>query len=359
MIKKIILFLSPVILLTCDAENLPPLVIPRASAVTVSTPAAPAASAETPSAAAIAAEVPQAPPFSAEPPKVPPATLTGEDISRVSAMLKMRDFRVFRNTKAITQKWVAISRREWREPEYIPLSPCKIAAHVQLPVRGAALAENLAFYKRKNYTGILLAFTAGDSVDELLRVAGIIKQSGFKLFITYNDKPFPDPDELRKRIITLAPLSEGLFLGYMKSYAHNHLADKWYLQFISQMARDANPKIALIGESYRGEIQDRHNQMENNTLDNVSGTLLVNAGYLTFPPSFAQRLYKIQGTAIPLIIGLSPYYIARGVDDNKALAAKAKTETRWISHGSIVTVTLHGDGDPENDNIAARRLVLK
>ena len=212
MIKKIILFLSPVILLNCDAENLPPLVIPRASAVTVSTPAAPAASAETPSAAAIAAEVPQAPPFSAEPPKVPPATPPDEDMSKVSAMLKMRDFRVFRNTKAITQKWVAISKREYQDPAYIPLSPCKIAAHVQLPVRDAVLAENLDFYKRKNYTGILLAFTAGDSVDELLRVAGIIRQSGFKLFITYNDKPFPDPDELCKRIITLPLCLKGCFL---------------------------------------------------------------------------------------------------------------------------------------------------
>ena len=340
-------------------DILPPLDIPSVSAATVSTPAAPAASAETPNAAAVAAEVPQVPPSSAETPQAPPATPSDEDISKVSLMLKMRDFRVFRNTKAITQKWVAISKREYQNPVYIPLSPCKIAAHVQLPVRDAILTENLAFYKRKNYTGILLAFTAGDTVDELLRVAGIIRQSGFKLFITYNDKPFPDPDELCKRIITLAPLSEGMFLGYMKSYAHNHLADKWYLQFISRTARDANPKIALIGESYRGEIQDQHNRLENNTLDNVSGTLLVNAGYLSFPIKYANRLYPVKGAAIPLIIGLPPYYIKKGIADSIALAAKAQTENRWISHGSTVTVTLHGDGEPENDNIAARRLVLK
>lgn len=341
---------------TVNASELPPVAIPTAPAVTVSVPAASAVETETPEAPAVTAPQPSAPTVETNAPEAPAETITAAEREKGLVLLGMRDRRVFRISGKITPQWLSVSRRTYPDLPVKILEPCKIIAHVQLPVNDEVLESNLAFYKGK-YGGVLLAFAAEDSPEELTRVISLIREKGFRVFITYNDTAFPDPAELRKRIVTLAPYASGFFLGYMKSYAHNHLADKWYLQYMAWTAREANPEIAVIGESYRGEIQDLRNRTESNTLDGVSGTLLVNAGYRGFSPLWANKLYSVKGSPIPLIIGFSPYYIRKGISDQTALAVKAKVEELWISHGSTVTVTLHGDGDPKNDNLAARRLI--
>lgn len=355
MITAVIIFLLA--FAVCADDGLPPVDIPAVQTVSVNIPDAAAATAETPEAPAVTAPQPSAPTVETDTPEVPAETISTAEREQGLALRRMRDRRVYRLFNKVTSQWLAIARRKFPELPVKMLEPCKIIAHVQLPVNDKVLLENLSFYKGK-YGGVLLAFAADDSPEELERTAVLIREKGFRVFIAYNDTAFPDPEKLRKRIITLAPHSSGFFLGYMKSYAHNHLADKWYLQYMAWTAREANPEIAIIGECYRGEIQDLRNRMESNTLDGVSGTLLVNAGYRGFSPLWAKKLYSVKGSPIPLIIGFSPYYIRKGISDQTALGVKTQVEEQWISNGSTVTVTLHGDGAPENDNLAARRLVL-
>ncbi|MBS1369742.1 MAG: hypothetical protein HPZ91_07265 [Lentisphaeria bacterium] len=88
----------------------------------------------------------------------------------------------------------------------------------------------------------------------------------------------PPPAELAAALARIASMCDGFALAYHRSGAHIIRPEAGEMAFFAAAVRAGNPKIALFGEAYFGELAiGRDNQLAITAPPGLSGVLLCNA----------------------------------------------------------------------------------
>ena len=247
--------------------------------------------------------------------------------------------------------------------DYVPLPDgIRMVAEVRVPrsqEQWTMLRENLAFYASLGYTSALLAIDGGESKNALADTADAIKTCGMKIWFalsgreTLKDTLFISPSSIKERLAIIAPLAEGMLIGWRRTSVHLFDMDLEYANFLIKTARKHNPKLAVLGEGYYGEtasFQTESGHLTYNMPRNVSGCEIIGLGYANVNAAMAlNALYgSVRNTGrVAVVLGDRPYYATRnmnGLGFLENLAIKQRIERRFTDAGCNGTITLHGDG---------------
>lgn len=290
-----------------------------------------------------------------------------------------RQFRDKRNAallsadKRASAKWLTIAEKEVAyTPDYIPLpSGLRMAAEIHHPISSGILAGNLARYRKAGCNSVLITFGyPGESLPVLLATAAQCRRAGLNPWFAYagpesiQHSIFRDPDELASAAAQLAQACDGVILGWRRTSVHMYRQDDVFQILLLRAAREANPKLAILGEIYYGETERSARDLALNLPTGVSGALVTGFGFQGVAvESVVAALHKKVGSTplVPLIVGRKPYYATRNRDGRSAAVhwrEKMAVAFRWLSAGVSGVVILHGDGsdgiyDPkQTDNLA-------
>ena len=316
--------------------------------------------------------------------KVPLATVPGVAGNLAAVRAFRETAAVFRDRRSVLADPAAVAGspiyQAWAKiyadhhdytPAYVPLPPgLRMIAEVRLPVRQEILRDNLAFYAKRGYNAVLLTFDGSENPGELSALARECRAAGLAPWFAFGGREdlkqsvFIAPATLRRLIGELAPLSDGMLLGWRRTCLHLFLPDRAFQDYVVKAAREKNPKICIVGESYWGKTAETSGRFAVTTSvpDNASGCLLVNVGYSMATPEILKIVFgAVKAPKILLVIGERPYYQTRAANGrtfDENLKIKETIENRFRSAGMAGTVTLHGDGsdglfDPNfTDNLA-------
>lgn len=290
-----------------------------------------------------------------------------------------RQFRDKRNAallsadKRASAKWLTIAEKEQAfTPDYIPLpSGLRMAAEIHHPISSGILSGNLARYRKAGCNSVLITFGyPGESLPVLLATAAQCRRAGLAPWFAYagpeslQHSIFRDPDELASAAAQLAQACDGVILGWRRTSVHMYRQDKVFQTLLLRAAREANPRLAILGEIYYGETEKSARDLALNLPTGVSGALVTGFGFQGVAvESVVAALHKKVGRTplVPLIVGRKPYYATRNRDGRSAAVhwrEKMTVASRWLSAGVSGVVILHGDGsdgiyDPkQTDNLA-------
>lgn len=291
---------------------------------------------------------------------------------------------VFRDRRSVTadpaavagspvyQAWAKIyADHQDYTPACVPLpNGLRMIAEVRLPVKQELLRDNLSFYAKRGYNAVLLTFDGSENPGELSALARECRAAGLAPWFAFGGREdlkqtvFIAPATLRRIIGELAPLCDGMLLGWRRTSLHLFLPDRAFQDYVIKAAREGNSKICLVGESYLGRSaeSDGRKAVTTSLPDNASGCLLVNVGYSMVTPKVMDTVFStVKAPKIVLVTGCWPYYRthkANGLSFEANLKIKETIEARFRASGAAGTVTLHGDGsdglyDPNfTDNLA-------
>ena len=229
-------------------------------------------------------------------------------------------------------------------------------AEVRLPVTREVLRDNLAFYAGRGYNAVLLTFDGSENPGELSALARECRAAGLAPWFAFGGREdlklgvLIAPATLTRLIGELAPLCDGMLLGWRRTSLHLFLPDRAFQDYVIKAAREGNQKICIVGESYLGRSAESDGRFAVTTSvpDNASGCLIVNAGYAMVRPDVLDTFWgRVKVPKLVLIIGDRPYYRTRfpnGLSFEANLKIKETIEGRFRSAGAAGTVTLHGDG---------------
>lgn len=247
-------------------------------------------------------------------------------------------------------------------PERIPLGkPVRMISEVRLPGQGGSLRvlrENLAFYRSRGYDSALLTFDGTESPDDLASLARIVLSEGFSVWFAYGGPEelkhpvFIDPALLKRQIQAVAALSSGMLLAWRRTSAHLFLQDAPFMAYLAACAREANPRLPIVGELYYGSTAAHPDSpgWGANCPEWASGVLAVNFGYLDVEPKNAVAAIRRQCPRQPVlaqVVGHRPYYLTvrrNGLPTAQNLRIKEFVERRLSGAGAAGTVTFHDDG---------------
>ena len=247
-------------------------------------------------------------------------------------------------------------------PERIPLGkPVRMISEVRLPgPRGSLriLRENLAFYRSRGYDSALLTFDSSESPEDLAALARVVLSEGLAVWLAYGGPEslahtaFIDPALLRRQIQAVAALSSGMLLAWRRTSAHLFLQDAPFMAYLAACAREANPRLPIVGELYYGStaVHPDSPGWGANCPEWASGVLAVNFGYLDVEPKKAVAAIRRQCPGLPvlaLVVGHRPYYLTvrrNGLPPAQNLRIKEFVERRLSGAGAAGTVTFHDDG---------------
>ena len=256
---------------------------------------------------------------------------------------------------------------------YIPLQDrVRMVAELRHPVDEAVLSANLAFYKSKGYNAILVTFDGSEEPYHLAALADKVTAAGFKVWYAFGGEEnlklsvFIHPHKLQRLIAALAPKCAGMLLHWRRTSQHLLLQDRPFTDFLIRSAREVNPDLQIIGESYFGENAETKGKFAVATSlpANSSGVLLQNVGYSFYSPAKVFKKLFAHLKDVPklvLVLGEKPYYATRRrnkLNFEQNWRIKKSIEDRFLAAGAAGTVTLHGDGSNglyrtnHNDNIA-------
>lgn len=242
-------------------------------------------------------------------------------------------------------------------PAYVPLpTGLRMIAEVRLPVTREVLRDNLAFYAKRGYTAVLLTFDGSENPGELSALARECRAAGLAPWFAFGGREdlklgvLIAPGTLSRLIEELAPLCDGMLLGWRRTSLHLFLPDRAFTDYLIRSARAKNPHLRIVGESYLGhtaEAQERF-AVTTSVPDNASGCLLVNVGYSMVSPKVMETVFgAVKAPKVVLVLGSWPYYQTvkpNGLSFEANLKIKETIETRFRAAGATGTVTLHGDG---------------
>ena len=249
--------------------------------------------------------------------------------------------------------------------------PVRMIAEARLPVNKNTLMSNLSFYKNRGYNSVLITFNGTENIWELEELVSCCRSAGMSPWFAFGgsesiDKPvFIAPATLRRMVMAMAKICDGILLGWRRTSLHLFLPDKPFMNYIIKSAREVNKTISVVGESYLGRTSmgggDSYT-VTTNSPANASGCLIVNVGFYGINPKVLTTLFsEIKAPKLVLVVGERPYY--KTEYDNKKtfeenFKIKEDVENRLISAGAYGTITLHGDGSDgmynrlHTDNIA-------
>lgn len=277
-------------------------------------------------------------------------------------------------------KWLAIYRMYANVTvEKVSLkNSIRMITEVRMPKTGDGyriLADNLAYYKSRGYDAALLTFYGTESPDELLDLARRIRAAGLAVWFAYSGPErlqhsiFIDPARLRGQIRALAPISDGMLLGWRRTSPHLFLADAPYMAFVASCARQTNPSIPIVGEFYVGNTAEHPHEGQFGIGVNcpswASAAIVMNFGYLNVSQADALALARRHLPKGMALLGASlgewPYYLSlhpTGKSQETNQQIKETIEKRFAGAGALGTITLHDDGrdgvgrEPINNNLA-------
>ena len=112
----------------------------------------------------------------------------------------------------------------------------------------------------------------------------------------------PPPAELAAALTRIAAMSDGFALAYHHSGAHVRVPSAGEMAFFAAAVRAGNPRIALFGEAYFGEIASgQDNRLAITAPPGLSGVLLCNAARQT--AATKNLLDEVAGaTGLPVVL---------------------------------------------------------
>jgi len=316
--------------------------------------------------------------------KVPLAVVPNVAGNLAAAKASRKRLSIFRDQRSVLadpaavpgspvyQAWAQIyaEHRDYT-PAYMPLpNGLRMIAEVRLPVTREVLRDNLAFYAGRGYNAVLLTFDGSENPGELSALARECRAAGLAPWFAFGGREdlklgvLIAPATLRRIIGELAPLCDGMLLGWRRTSLHLFLPDRAFQDYVIKAAREGNPKICIVGESYLGRSAESDGRFAVTTSvpDTASGCLLVNVGYSMVTPKVMNTVFgAVKAPKIVLVTGCWPYYNTRkanGLSFDANHQIKEIIEARFRASGAAGTVTLHGDGsdglyDPNfTDNLA-------
>ena len=279
------------------------------------------------------------------------------------------------NTKV--QEWLAIAKDyETYTQSFIPMpTNLKVIAEVHHPIDADTLMYNLDMYSKKGYNAVLITFGYDNEDVYVLRdVAEIVKARDMSVLIAYagpethKHSVLDSPTIINNKLRVLAPVADGLVLGWRRTSLHLYKQDTVFTNFIIKNARTYNEKLYTIGETFYGELTTDALEIKTglayNIPTNSSGVLIsgLGIGRIAVERVLTGLLANISTyNKTVLIVGERPYYNTRNLNGwsfEKNQEYKEALVKRWNKAGVSNTIVLHGDGsdgttDPEKtDNIA-------
>ena len=242
---------------------------------------------------------------------------------------------------------------------YIPLQDeVRMVAELRYPIDEKVLADNLTFYKSKGYNAVLITFDGSEEPYHLTVLADKVTAAGFKVWYAFGGAEdlklsvFIHPHKLQRLITALAPKCAGMLLHWRRTSQHLLLQDRPFTDFLIRSAREVNPDLQIIGESYFGENAETKGKfaVATSVPANSSGVLLQNVGYSFYSPAKVFKKLFAHLKDVPklvLVLGEKPYYATRRrnkLSFEQNWQIKRSIEERFLAAGAAGTVTLHGDG---------------
>lgn len=241
--------------------------------------------------------------------------------------------------------------------EYVPLpEKLRMIAEVRVPVDRKIFQDNLAYYAARGYNAVLITFDGSENPGMLSAAARQCRQAGLAPWFAFGGREdlrqsvFIAPATLQRLIGELAPLCDGMLLGWRRTSLHLFIPDRAFTDFVLKSARESNPRLCIVGESYLGMTGESGGRFQVTTSipANASGCLIANIGYEAITPKVLDTVFR--GVTVPkivLVLGQRPYYRtvqANSLSFEENLLIKENIEKRFLSAGAAGTVTLHGDG---------------
>ncbi len=267
--------------------------------------------------------------------------------------------------------WIEIYSKPLPEPvEYIPLlQQVKMIAELRSLDHAA---KNLVFYKKQGYTSCLITFNGTESKSELYARINVVRAAGLDAWLAWSGPEslhwsiYCDINKVRQLINYAAPLCTGYLPAWRRTSAHLVEQDEKYIEHLTNLVRQANPAIYIIGESYYGQTWKNEpftNQSNWTALDNIvrnqSGILIAGISTQGFAIESALNTVFAKWKNVQrlgLVLGETPYYAStnnkkRSFKNN--LKIKKNLEKRFIQAGCVGTITIHGDGSDRGLSLQA------
>ena len=229
------------------------------------------------------------------------------------------------------------------------------------------MLKNLAFFKNKKYTAVLVRFDCTEDINLLTQMIDDIKSAGFEVFATYVGQdnlrprwnPYIDPEVIESYISKIVPKCTGFLLNWRTTSNHVRILPIEFFNYICNTLRVYNDKILIYGEVYYGKIDPiRMVSMVYTTPENITGVVINNMGYYDY--NITHIVNELFACAVPgyskldklgQVIGYGPYYCSRQC--NNILTIEEEYEYKQITEDLFKdtgygTVTLSHDGVDDN-----------
>jgi len=275
------------------------------------------------------------------------------------------DTRMLRATQydpEATSRWPAWWRRALAAdlPELSP-APLTIAgdraiAEVVVP-RSDSEASNqeaeLAALWQRGYRDTLVVWR-GEPVPRVARLVRRVRALGWRVLFAHgphelpSSTPYINAEKLRRVFDACLPYCEAVLVHWRKTSGPHWSSPSRYADVIAALARDANPRIAVIGEVY---VKQPGYELVTAVPGCASAVLVVNASSAGARVNGVRELVR-KATDAPLgvlIIGPRPYYRTLGAGRVDMTDAEIRDwchnrENDFLAADWSFTITLAGDG---------------
>ena len=252
----------------------------------------------------------------------------------------------------------------------LPDAQIRMISEVLLPKNAgqfAVLRENLAYYKGRGYTSVLVTFDGSERVSDLRSLVKYLRYLGWEVWFAFSGPEslaasvFVEPALLREQLMALAQYSTGMILGWRRTSAHLLLQDDAWMNYLCASAREGNPALVILGEVYYGNTAEHPHAGQwgwgINLPEYASGAILCNFGFSGVDAeSICGRLVPAQVGNVPqiaVVTGQKPYYLTEapnGLSQEVNQEIKERIEVKFVAAGCRGSVTLQDDGKHLSSN---------
>ena len=295
------------------------------------------------------------------------------------------DMALFRENRNILSKWIDLYKQEWKCTCIRTVPPgVRMIAEVRLPrnrEQAQILHDNLVLRQQEAYDAVLMTFDGTESSDYLMALALYMKNMGFQVWFSYGGSEslrvpvFIDPDQYADCLLKLATVCDGFLSHWRRTSSHLFIQDQQFMDITASIVHSANPALPILGELFFGptatdvSMLDFVTQISGNQLDGKSphliprkascaqGYVIANLGTsnINVERVCANLLRDFAGPNYAIITGPRVYYLTDDrsrIDYKRNRAAIVALEQRWRNAGVAGTITLHGDGREQTDNMS-------
>lgn len=292
---------------------------------------------------------------------------------------------LFRENRNILEKWMDIYEQDWpcTAVGMIP-NDVRMIAEVQLPVnkdQAILLYDNLTLRKQEGYNAVLLTFAGTENSDYLMSLALYLKNMGFNVWFAFGGPEqlkapvYIDPDQYMDYLLKLSAVCDGFISHWRRTSSHLWIQDQQFMNFTAAMIHSVNPSMPILGELYFGPtamnvkrldwiVQVPGSKLDGHVPQLIPRKAVCASGYVITNLSTANvnvkgvlttLLSAFHGSNYVVITGPRVYYLTSGKSDTtyeEDRAAIVALEQRWKAAGIAGTITLHGDGSEDTDNMS-------